>query len=221
MEKGTWCGQGCCSGMGRCESKGKEKQRSPFLLPSSSFHFSVSPGSRSGIFFPETAVQIPKYSRTKLVLHHICSVSPSQEQCSVAVGKAERCSNGLRAFLQRYSKVRVSLWIFIVAVEWVKPTYSLNAFMAFHCGSYLFTWDKSADMFSSSVFLLLQWNSTCSNLQSFWSLSMTLSILCMMPYFMLYLFLAFSVSTAQLQCIWCMSRILSDTMYFSSVITYI
>lgn len=69
------------------------------------------------VFFSESGVQIPKYSRMKLVLHHSCSVNLSQEQCSDAVGKRERCSNGVRAFLQRYSKARVSLWIFTVAVE--------------------------------------------------------------------------------------------------------
>lgn len=62
------------------------------------------------------------------------------------------CSNGVRAFLQRYAGV--SSWTITVAVEWVKPTYSLNAFMAFHWGSCLFSLDKEANVFSCSTFLL-------------------------------------------------------------------
>lgn len=42
------------------------------------------------VFFSESGVQIPKYSRMKLVLHHSCSVNLSQEQCSDAVGERER-----------------------------------------------------------------------------------------------------------------------------------
>lgn len=105
----------------------------------------------------DTAVHIPKYSRMQLVLHqhHSCSPSPSWEQCSVAVGTAVKCSNGVRAFLQRYSKAGVSVWTFTVAVEGVKPTYSLNTFIGFHWGSCLFILDKEANLFSSSVFMCI------------------------------------------------------------------
>lgn len=79
--------------------------------------------------------------------------SPLWELCSAAPGKAVSCSNGVRAFLQRYSRTGASSWADTLGAEGVKPTYSLNAFMPFHWGSCLFTVVKEADLFSCSAFL--------------------------------------------------------------------
>lgn len=82
--------------------------------------------------------------------------SPLWELCSAALGIEQElsCSNGVRAFLQRYSRTGVSTWAVTVGVEGGKPTYSLNAFMPFHWGSCLFTVVKEANLFSCLAFLL-------------------------------------------------------------------
>lgn len=120
----------------------------------------------------------------------------------------------------------VSSWTITVAVEGVKATYSVNAFMAFHWGSCLFTLDKEANLFSRSAFLLFSFTGKFF-LFYFAILLMSLSQLKLLVrdaifYALFKLFLAFLVQHCNTPvhslCV-LVSRLLSVTVFFPSVIT--
>lgn len=120
------------------------------------FFFSVSPGSRSGVYL----ILLFTFLNTPGCNWFFISITAALQvlrESSALLLLAQQWSavNGVRAFLQRYSKAGFSVWTFTVAVEGVKSTYSLNTFMAFYWGSCLFILDKKANLFSSSVFLCI------------------------------------------------------------------